>query len=199
MIATPGRKALLLFAMLLFFGCQTTSKAVTYYTLTALDPKEIGTTLQPASQDLAVGVGPVTLPAYLDRGQIVTRSGPNRLRVDDYHHWAGPLQADILSVVGDNLRLLTGARIETFPWDARFKPQVRVRIALHAFEGLPDNKVRMSATVTVGQTKAGSKPVSWTVDLEEDAGSDGYDALVAAQSRLIVALSKEIAAKIANL
>ena len=58
-------------------GCAGTEPS-NYYLLSALPAPETPIRATPSDQ-LAVGVGPVTLPMYLDRPQLVTRASPNRL------------------------------------------------------------------------------------------------------------------------
>ena len=45
--------------------------------------------------DLTVGVGPVTLPPYLDRPQLVTRAGSNRAVLADFDSWVEPLPGHV--------------------------------------------------------------------------------------------------------
>jgi uncharacterized lipoprotein YmbA len=49
-----------------------------------------------------LGVGPVRLPAYLDRREIVTRAGPARLEVASVDHWAAPLDVLFTSVLAED-------------------------------------------------------------------------------------------------
>src|SRR5262245_19194049 len=44
------------------------------------------------SGPVSIGVGPVIMPGYLDRTQIVTRSGPDRVKLASFHRWAEPLE-----------------------------------------------------------------------------------------------------------
>ncbi|MGD8283632.1 MAG: ABC-type transport auxiliary lipoprotein family protein, partial [Desulfobacterales bacterium] len=61
---------------------------------------------------MAIAIGPVTIPAALDRSQIVTRDGTNKIRLSENHRWAGPLQQDIAAVLADNISgLLKSERV----------------------------------------------------------------------------------------
>jgi uncharacterized lipoprotein YmbA len=74
-----------------------------------------------ANPELGLAVGPVDVPRYLDRPEIVSRDGSNRLTVADDHRWAGSLRSDIQRVVADELgRLLGTARIAAYPESPRF-------------------------------------------------------------------------------
>lgn len=80
-------------------GCGR-SPANTYYTLTA--PTSNATT-DAKTAKAAVRVGPVFLASYLNRPQIVTRTGDNQFVIDDYARWAEPLNKAIQRNVAINL------------------------------------------------------------------------------------------------
>src|SRR5262249_14257463 len=44
----------------------------------------------PASSSPTIGLGPIKLPEHLDRDEMVTRMGPNRLELSDKDRWAEP-------------------------------------------------------------------------------------------------------------
>jgi uncharacterized protein len=58
--------------------------------------------------DLAIGVEPVVLPPYLDRTQLVTRAGSNRVVLVDLDSWAEPLDGLFSRVLAENLAILLG-------------------------------------------------------------------------------------------
>jgi uncharacterized protein len=58
--------------------------------------------------DLAIGVEPVVLPPYLDRTQLVTRAGSNRVVLVDLDSWAEPLDGLFSRVLSENLAILLG-------------------------------------------------------------------------------------------
>lgn len=81
--------------------------------------------LEPAVSDrLVTGSSPViaiarpALPSYLDREQLVSRSGNGQLQMNNYHLWAEPLDAAISRVTATNLALLKNSLniqpVETF-------------------------------------------------------------------------------------
>jgi len=177
----------------LLAGCSSTSQAVTYYGLSspaAPKPPEPAAAGAPPT----VGIGSVVLPDYLDRPQLVTRVGPNQLRVDEFHRWAGPLGSEIERVLTENLVQMIGpGQVAHRPWGSDFSPAKKLTVTIFAFERMPDETVRLTATVTIADVASGKKPRTWEVDFHEPAGGTGYADLVAAQSRLIEMLSREIA------
>ena len=72
-------------------GCAGISPPTQFYTLA--DPGAVSSPVAPASvrSNAAIGVGPLRLPAMLDRPQIVTRKDDNRVDLAEFHRWAGEL------------------------------------------------------------------------------------------------------------
>ncbi len=111
MTAMSWKAAVALVAMTLA-GCGS-SPPVTFYDLEAL---ETGYAAD-ATRYLAVGVGPLRTPDYLDRPQIVTRRSDSTIAVDDFHRWLEPVGDAIYRVVSENLdALIDDAVVVAFPY-----------------------------------------------------------------------------------
>jgi uncharacterized protein len=82
-----------------------------------------------------IGVGPVRIPKYLDRPQIVTRSGRNEIRVNELHQWAGPLKYDLARVLRENLSvLLEGHHTVPYPWKNTEGVSYQIKITFHRLD-----------------------------------------------------------------
>jgi uncharacterized lipoprotein YmbA len=93
-------------AALTLAGCAN-GQPTRFYTLSALADAP-GGTLRANLPELTVGVGPVTLPPYLDRPQLVTRVGGNRMVLADFDSWVEPMPGMFARVLAENLALLLG-------------------------------------------------------------------------------------------
>ena len=138
--------AVLLLAILLAGGCAT-SPPSRFHTLSALPlaPGGAGDTgpagAATAVPPLLIALGPMRLPAYLDRPQVVTRQSANRLAIDDFERWGGSLQDDFARVWGQNLTALPGGeRLRILPAESRETPDLRLTAEILAFEGQPDGQ-----------------------------------------------------------
>ena len=148
-----------------------------------------------------IGVGPVIMPGYLDRTQIVTRSGPDRVKLASFHRWAEPLESGIARIVADEI----GARVPTdrvvmFPWRGIVARaiQYQVVIAVDRFDGTLDGDVTLDARWRILDRKGDEVAFSRSTITEKVAGS-GYDPMVAAMSRTLVVLGQEITNAIRSL
>jgi uncharacterized lipoprotein YmbA len=88
-----------LLACCLPLGCSS-SPPLRYYTLNAIASTAPPVTI---SNQAPVRVDPIVIPQELDRLEIVTRVGPNRLRISELDHWAAPLDDQIRRVLSDDL------------------------------------------------------------------------------------------------
>jgi hypothetical protein len=57
----------------------------------------------------AIAISRPSLPSYLDRQQLVSRSGDGRVLMNSYHLWAEPLDAAISRITATNLGRLTNS------------------------------------------------------------------------------------------
>ena len=148
-----------------------------------------------AAASYSVVVGPVSVPAEVDRPQFTIQVAPNQVAVDEFNRWAAPLNENIARVVAEDLSALLGTpRVSTLP-QAHFSPDFSVIIEVQQFESIPGKSAEISAVWTVRKTSGGSAQSGFTCAKEPVSG-DGFDALAAAHSRALATVSSAIAATI---
>jgi uncharacterized lipoprotein YmbA len=149
----------------------------------------------------SVAIGPVSVPDMIDRPQIVTRDGANQVMINEFARWAGPLKSEIPRVIAGNLtRLLNGAPVYTYPQSASVKADYKVLLDVQQFDSELGDAATLEVLWSVQPTKGG-EPKTGRAVVREPTGADkgadkGYDALVAAHSRALMAVSRDIAAAI---
>lgn len=177
-------------------GCVRT-KPSKFYRLDAVSSKTTGVQATDTEQELAIGVGPVKLPQYLDRPHIVTRTSTNELDSSGFDRWSEPLKNNITGVLAENLSaLLATDRITVFPWIGSAEIDYQIVVQVISFEGAPGGKVSLDAQWVIIGVSEEKELHTRKSSLSGSAGGEGYEALVAAQSRLLGDLSAEIAAAI---
>src|SRR5262249_19390253 len=173
------------FTVALAAGCS--SAPVHYYTLSAT------ATAASATAKLAVAVGPVSVPAAVDRPQIVVSTSANAVTVDEFNLWASPLQDNIARVVAENLAAMLGTpRVTLFPQTIAADLDYRVQIEVRSFESMPGKSATLNAVWTVRRMKDGKTETGRT-SVQETISDNGFDALAAAHSRAVGRMSKDIA------
>jgi uncharacterized lipoprotein YmbA len=183
-----GAHALLLAWMLA--GCAS-SPPERFYILGA------GRLPPPAAHTVAyrVVVEPVTIPALVDRPQMVLRTGTNRVTLAEQSRWAEPLKDGIGRSVAANLAaLLSEAQVAT---DARGAAAADYRVLLDVqdFDSAPGDAAMLDMLWTVRAADDRVVAAGRSVVREAARGRD-YDAIVAAHDRALAAASREIAAAI---
>ena len=142
-----------------------------------------------------LGIGPVRLPAYLDRREIATRSGPTRLEVASVDRWAAPLDVLFTSVLAEDLRAAVPAReVLGEPWPVGAAPEWSVSVDVLRFEGELDGTAVLEARWIV--RRGGTLAKQGVTIARERGAAPEVTATVAALSRTIGALARDIAAAV---
>ena len=167
-------------------GCASTPPS-RFYTLSAAR----GPTA--TSSTLSIAVGPVSVPAVVDRPQIVVDMGANQVRLDEFNRWAAPLQNNIARVVADNLVQMLGTprvtlTAQTLGADADYRAGIEVQ----SFQSTPGEAAVVDAVWTVRRSRDG-KAETGRSTVREVVQEKGYDALAAAHSRALARVSEDIA------
>jgi len=149
-----------------------------------------------ATTNCAVTVGPVSIPALVDRPQFMVQVAANRVEVDEFNRWAEPLNDNIARVVAGDLATLLGTpQVATAPL-ANFNPAYRVSIDIQRFESVRGKSVLVEAVWVVHPTTGGATTCSGRTLASEPVQGDSFDALAAAHSRALAKVSADIAAVI---
>jgi len=179
--------------LLLAGGCGSAPPSH-FYTLSAT-----GASAAASASGVSVAVGPVTIPAEVDRPQIVISAGPNQVRLDEFNRWAAPLQDNIARVVAENLVALLGApHVTLYPQTLSADAQYRAAIEVQSFASAPGQYVAVDAVWTVRRMRDGETRNGRTT-VREPVQEKGYDPLVATHSRAILRLSEDIAQAVRDL
>jgi len=173
-------------------GCATPPSS--FYVLTPM-PGAAGRDSGISGGTLAIGLGPVTFPQFLDRPQIVAREGTNRLSLDELHRWGGSLQDEFLRVWSENLAmLLETSRILVLPSEVRTPVDFRILATVLDFEGISDReailKIRWLVQDGQGDRVLVVREDRYTSPLRQGGGEE---ALVAAMSECLGAFSRDVA------
>ena len=178
-------------------GCSTPAVPTRLYVLTPL------TQVEPASRapgvgDVTIGVGPVEVPQYVNRPEIVTGRDSPVLQSAALAEWAEPLRDGFTRVLAENLSLLLATeRVAIFPWQSGVL-EYQVVVHVIQFLGQPGGDVALVAFWSL-LGKQGQEVLSKKSSFREPTGGQDYEALAAAMSRTVAALSRAIAVAISAL
>ena len=186
-------------AITLLSGCADTPPS-RFYVLHALDSSQLNKKLSSNKQDVAIGVGPVILPRFLDRPQIVTRASSNKLELAEFDKWGEPLKDNFTRVLAENLSLLVSTdRVTLYPGRRQTPIDYQITVDVTQFHRNPIGEIVLSARWSVlgrnGKEIISLRKSSFT---ERPSGQD-FESIVFAKSKALADLSHEIASVIRGL
>ncbi len=179
-------------------GCLGSSPNVSLYTMNAVSDSPA----KSAPDGLAIGVGPIRVPRYLDRPDWVTRSGgsSSQLEVDDFRRWAGGFSSNVLSVLGENLGAKLGTqRVVVYPATNPYSLDYRIAVDFHAFEGVGGDAVVLRANWVIRAGSAGRGPWTGQSTIRRAIAGGGSEGLVVAHNEALDLLADAIASRIKSL
>ena len=170
-------------------GCGISPKEY-FYTLSS-DTTSGSSPVSDTMMTPSIVVGPVTLPEVADRPQIVTRVGTNQVTVAEQHRWAASLRSEIPRVVAQNLSDLLGTRsISSYEESGGARADIQVLVDVQRFDATLGESVTIDSLWTVRW--AAGKPVTGRSTVHEAIRGEGYDVLIAAYSRALAQVSRDI-------
>ena len=136
-----------------------------------------------ADPELMIALGPVHLPDYLLRPELVRRLGPNQLEPSRADRWGEPIDRALVRVLClDLAALLPRSTIVAFPAPAGEKAALQIEIDVAGFEADGAGMARLAARWRV---RGGDRPAAGERLLEREAQSGETHDVVAAMSALL--------------
>ena len=201
-----GLSGVILCAILLIVqGCSTvlgkgTQHPTQNYVLNSLYSEEIETRAVADLDAIGILVGPVRVALYLDRVDIVIRDSQNQIRLAEFSQWAGPLQENFSRVLAENLSVLLATdRVGIFPGTRAMLFDFNVTVNVTRFDGIPGEKADLRARWGILDKNRKKMLFENHTVLSQPTENDSMEALIAAESRTLADLSREIAEVIKTL
>jgi uncharacterized lipoprotein YmbA len=173
-------------------GCASTAPS-RFYLLNPLPRSGTESRVEADSRCVSLGIGPIELPEYLDRSQIVSRISQNEVRLAEFDQWAEPLDHNFSNVLAENLSILLCVdHIAFFPWRRDISIDYQLVVEVTRFDGKLGGDALLSVYWTL-LSEDGKPILKKQSSFREPCGAPDYEALVSAQSRALGRLSREIA------
>ena len=182
-------------ALLFTFGCAGRSRSARFYVLSPISaPAAEANDISGVRRDIAIGISAVSLPKYLRKQQIVTRTGSNELHLAEYDRWGGKIEEDIGRGIAENLsiilntdKVLSYSSVEPAALDYTIKADI-IR-----FEGSLGGDLDFFVRWSVFDNQDKSVYGIQATLIREPTGGSTYADMVAAQSRALAVFSHELA------
>ena len=182
-------------------GCLGSSRPARFYTLAPLQVRD--GPVSPAT-DATLVIGPVEIPDYIERQQIVTRTGANELVVSEFDRWGSSLDDQFTgSLVATLSDRLAPQQVAVVPWRSAIRSggvAYRVAVSVSRFDGIPGQSVVLQGRWEL-LAQSGGKEKSLGVreaSVTEQIDGDGYEALVVAMQRALVRFGQQMGDAVAE-
>jgi uncharacterized lipoprotein YmbA len=191
-------------SLIILGGClgKGTQKPTRLYMLQPLASSETDTEAGAVDNTFSLRVGPIRLPEYLNRPQIVTRTDENKIQLGVFHHWGEPLENNFAGVLALNMSsLLSTTNIILHPWAKKDEVKYVLTVDVVQFDGEFNGNATLHARWYLTHWDDNNPKVLATKisRYTEPVGGESYDNLVIAESRALEAFSREIAEVIKGL
>ncbi|TSA38543.1 MAG: membrane integrity-associated transporter subunit PqiC [Methylococcaceae bacterium] len=187
-MVTPRPKFFISLLAALMLGACSTTPPTHFYVLDALPQTE-----RANKQALAIGIGPITLPALLERKQMVTRLHNNTVQLAEFHQWAEPLKDTLLRVIVKNLAALQPTYVfRAYPWSAYGNVDYRIIIDIDSFAAETKKNVKFSASWAIMDERQHTIIKNGKTQLERILANPAPAAIAEAMSQLLSQFSQRL-------
>jgi uncharacterized protein len=193
-------KGLLFFSLIVLFsfvlsGCFSipSSPSANFYTLHPVAGIEGGKQLEIAPK-LIIGIGPVEIPEYQNRPQIVTRDKNGMLIFAQFERWGESLDTACAHLILENLTaIFPQADFQIFPCNFSIPLDYQVIVNIAQLESQLDKDIILTAQWTIVDSRTKAMLLTKRFQVRQEINPHTYSGLTQALSKEVVSLSDEIA------
>jgi len=178
--------------VLVLSACMRGNNSVQFYRLNAgaamLDVIQI----PEATSQVVIGLGPIRIPDYLNRPQMVMAISDSKYQLSEEHRWVERLDQNISLVLTKFLPSQLGSnRIIRYPWAQRQVVDYQVSIDIIEFHIDALGQSRLTAQWLI--KRKDQADLSRRFDCQVPASITDYEIMVNAQSACLTKLGQDIA------
>ena len=168
------------------------SAPTNFYTLEAQSRPPVATSTSNAKKPL-IGIGPLSMPALLDRRGIVTRADNNSVQIAEFDQWAAPLKENVIAVLSKNVATLQpNAIIRSYPWGVYGNVDYRVIIDISRFDTQLGKSVNLEASWAIMEEKNHTIVSNGQAKIEQRLNDASYNSAAQGLSKLLSELSQQL-------
>jgi len=147
-----------------------------------------------------IGIGPVRIPEYLNRPQMVIREKNNLYTFSQFDRWAEPLDTVILRLLDDGVStMLVNADTVKFSWSILVPVKYQVTVDVIQMESELDGDLRLSARWNIFDLESKSLIFTKRSEIVTPITPHDYFGMSNALSSTVQALSAEVAGELSGI
>ena len=186
---TPSPARLMVMALLAMPGCAHHDDPIKFY---RLDVAAHGTAAPAKLSPASIGLGPIRIPDYLDRPQIIVAITDQEYRLSEQHHWAEQLDQNIALALAKALPHLLGTeQIVRFPWPQRQALDYQISLDILEFHTDATGLSKLIAQWTI--KRQDQILINKRSTFQAPASTSDYGLMVKSQSQCLSLLAQDIA------
>jgi uncharacterized protein len=167
------------------------SKPTRFYMLSTVAPAGA---MASSGDARVIALGPVSIPDYVDRPQIVLRENANQVQIASFDSWAGSLSDMVGRVLLDDLSAqLPGDHVVAFPQGGAAVFDYRVAVQLSRFDVSTAGEAVVAASWRVWDRLGTKTRLTTSATTRAESAGATYHDRVAALSQALADLATEIA------
>jgi uncharacterized protein len=176
--------------VLLVTAC-VNAPSVQFYVLEPLSQTAPITVLD--TRQHTIGIGPISVPALLERKQIITRHAGNAVEIAEFQQWASPLQDNLLQALTRNISSLQPNNIvRTYPWSVHGTVDLQIVVDIIRFDTTPGESANMEANWTIKNENTHEILKTGHSVINHSLSDSSYPGTVRALSKLLGEFSREL-------
>jgi len=182
----------------LLSACTATPPTQFYVLEPQFDVPAVSTDTQ--VKKLIVGIGPISIPALLERKQLVTRDADNNLQIAELQQWAAPLKDNIAEVLAQNLTALQPSQIiRAYPWSAYGSIDYQIIVQISRFDAKPEQSANLEANWAIMDQKTHTVVSNGFSKIQAKPENATTAGTVKALNNTLATLSQELAKALSKL
>jgi len=143
---------------------------------------------------VAIGLGPIQLPEYLDSPELLIRTSPNGFDLSETDRWGEPLADNFRHVLASDLTNLLGtANIMQYPWFPGTRLDFIVHVEVRRFEADTSHNAELIARWDLRTSQTDQVLASRQARLSRQSTSLAGDEVARALSEDLAELAEQIA------
>jgi len=187
--------------LLTFSGCISIPVSPTprFYSLHSLSTDE-ATQTQSVPAGMSIDFGPVRIPEYQNRPQIVTKNKDTTLNFSEFNRWAEHLDLAFEYAIGEDLAaMLPGATVKIHPWYPADPAKYQITVDVVRLESELEKDLFFAAQWTVIDVKTKKPLLTRRSEFRQPISPHNYHGLVETLSTACVLLSADMAKEMTSL
>lgn len=176
----------IILASLLMVACSHTPARFYLLERLAKTPVEAPPTV---SKTLVVGLGPIHMPDYLNRPQLVIAESDHQYRFDDEVRWGEHLEQNVSRVLAAHILHMPGVdQVMRYPWPQRQRIDVQISLDVLSLHHQQGQGTRMKAQWQIRKDDQWVRSQQFECQL---ASTDEPEAIVASHSQCLAQLAEQ--------